>query len=111
MAFGLIMAFGRNLAFGHNLAFGLTMAFGRNLAFGHNLAVSLIMAFGHNLAFGLIMAFGLNDFVKCILVGKIGLIGIIDFGLIALSASVASLAYWPCNFAAATCQVISSYKF
>jgi hypothetical protein len=35
----------------------------------------------------------------------IGLIGIIGFGLIALSTSAALLAHWPCNFAAATCQV------
>jgi hypothetical protein len=35
----------------------------------------------------------------------IGLIGVIGFGLIALSASAILLAHRPCNFAAATCQV------
>jgi hypothetical protein len=108
----LILAFGHNLAsgpafghnmasgptFGHNLAFGLAsgnnLAFG--LAFGHNLASGL--ASGHNLASGL--AFGHNKFVEIITaVGHTN--GRISH--IALPASVALLAYRPCDFLAATC--------
>jgi hypothetical protein len=61
--------------------------------------IKLISLIGHT---GLI---GLNNFVEHILVGQISLIGVIEFGLIASSASAASLAYRPCNFTAATCQV------
>jgi hypothetical protein len=87
---------------------------GRNMAlgpaFGHNSASG--PAFGHNLAFGLIMAFGLNDLFTVIrrigLIGLInfnGLISVISFGLVTLSASAVLLAHRPCEFAAATRQV------
>jgi hypothetical protein len=74
---------------------------GRNNLVDH---IGLVGPIGHNglanfIGFGLVGVIGLS-LIR--LIGKIDLIGVISFGLIASSASVALLAYWLCNFAAAT---------